>query len=267
MPLERLWTDQQLISLDNTVKQLRRTRTVATSPDSEKGFVGRLLHRNESTPIDRQAVLLDARNLANNASDFFAAKISQSSDGEYEFELWQDTLSDSEKRYKGKQTTYARTQPVEVGLSMISTLRLLTVDKYSIMKFWLADYNNLGITSPNELDNSRIGVVAPLSGDYLMASLLRNMLLRSGKEGFPLRLAALNSKLDNILFEEGQMGEDFKNLPAIGIFLDAIQTTNTGNIIYAAVHEQFPTKDIYKPKITSTEFKPSSKIRKFMNQK
>lgn len=254
--LERLWTDQELQGITDTVVHLRKMRTAAFEQEPQG------VHRLFSHRIPQEVVLFDARELASNAGNFFAATVSHATDGRHEREAWLDGISMARRKYRGKEaSTHAKTTPTDVGESMISKLRNLSIDPAYVVNWWIAIANNLGANSADDLIKRGVGVVSPLSGDYLMATTLRGYLDMTRGEAYPLKLAIANRQPSLVIFERGEQGMPFDELREIGIFQDIAQTGDTGRALHAALVKEYPSHTIFEPK-GRVEFKPSEKIVK-----
>lgn len=252
--LERLWTDRDLQGITDTVVYLRKMRTAAFEKEPE-GIRALFVHR-----IPQEVVLFDARELASNAGNFFATTISHATDGRHEREAWLDRISLARRKYKGKETsTHAKTVPTDVGQNTISKLRDLSIDPAYVVNWWITLANNLGANSTDDLIQRGVGVVSPLSGDYLMATTLRSYLDMTRGGAYPLKLAIANRDVSSVIFERGEQGMPFGELREIGIFQDVAQTGETGRALHAALAKAYPSHTVFEPR-GRVEFEPSRKI-------
>lgn len=264
MAVESLWTNQQMVGFNNTTLTLRRIRSTATGESPKQGLLGRF--RKDTPTIDSQDALMDAERLGIAAGNFMGARISNTLNGQLEHEEWQDILSDTQKRYEKYDTsTYTRTTMMDVvGNSILGRLRNLHIDPNYMLRWEFVIQNNLGVDHVNELSERGIGILSPLSGDYLLACAYSSYLDRKKGKAFNVRPAALSRNLDTVV-----LPKDKNNLPAltgsseIGIYLDAMETGNTGRALFEAISKEYGFKKIHAPKSTNAEFEPSSKIKEF----
>ena len=268
--IRRLWSDEELFSMNHTLDLVRRMRTAATIQTPSFGLRTKkalvtLLGGKESLHSPDEA-MSDAQNLSNAAADFFAAKIHNKKYGKKEYGLWQKLLRDQNKQYiLYAPTTYARTSLSEViGNSFIGRLRNLSIDPEHTITWDLLENNNLGASSIDELLEKDIGIVSPFSGDYIMAKTFSTYLKRTKGKALDLCPIALNQELSAANFARNDEGEHYFNYKqAIGIYLDTIETGNTGATILEGLEQIYRDKTIYAPRKDKIEFKDSKKQEKF----
>ncbi len=272
--IKRLWRDEELIGMPKTISLLRKMRTAAvmhkpTISLSVRKILNHLLGGQEQI-YSQQEALLHAEELADAAGNFFAAKLSKTTQGNTEFQKWQDLLSDAGRQYNlYGTTTYARTSLGEVvGNSIIGRLRNVHIDPKYMMQWDLLENNNLGADSIEKLVNQDIGVISPLSGDYLMASVYSSYLRCTIGKSFPTHAAALSRDLSKIVLPINADGHlPFEDKPAIGLYIDTTQTGDTARVLFRVVQEMYPQKTIHRPKFENTEFVQSDRIKKYWETK
>ncbi|MBI2632124.1 hypothetical protein HYW75_03910 [Candidatus Pacearchaeota archaeon] len=230
--VKRLWTDEEITSIPKTVEVLRRMRTAATMQKPK--LVTRAITKlnnffgGQGQIYSQQEALLYAERLADAAGDFFAAKLSRTTQIKQEYEKWQDLLLEAEKRLVVyRPTTFIGTSLREVvGKSIIGRLRHIAVDSHHTLQWDLLENNNIGATTVEELINENVGVFSPLSGDYLMATFYSSYLRRTRGKTFLTRAVALDKNLGEVFFPLDYEGKiPFSDKPSIGIYID---TTETG---------------------------------------
>ena len=264
---KRLWKDEEIIGMNETMLRLRRMRSSATMRGWSIGVLAKKFGLRLQGIIEPehspQESLSDARQLADAAADFFATRISRTSNAKQEFQKWQDLLSDAQKQYRlYAVTTYARSKLVDaVAQTVIGRLRNLHIDPDYMMNWDCTVGNNLGIESTNELLERNIGVVSPLSGDYLSASTYQSYLRRTKGRTFPLTPAAMSGDLSHVVLLQGEDGSlPFADKDEIGFFLDATETGNTGRALASHMSQLYPEKIVHKPIEEKVEFTRSKKI-------
>ncbi|HLC75685.1 MAG TPA: hypothetical protein VJB82_01005 [Candidatus Peribacterales bacterium] len=264
---KRLWKDEEIIGMNETMLRLRRMRSAATMHSWSIGVLAKKFGLRLRGIIEpehsQQESLSDAQKLADAAADFFAARISKTSAGKQEFQKWQDLLSDAQRQYRLYAiTTYARSKLVDaVGQTVIGRLRNLHIDPDHMMNWDFTEGNNLGIESTDELLEKNIGIVSPLSGDYLSASTYQAYLRRTKGKTFPLTPAAMSGDLSHIVLLQGEDGSlPFADKDEIGFFLDATETGNTGRALASHMSHLYPEKIVHKPIDEKVEFTQSQKI-------
>lgn len=263
---ERLWSDEDIIGMDRTVLQLRKMRSAITGdlPSAIFRFrqmVKRALFQTDTRTETSEEILLKAENLADAAGDFFAAHLSNITDGSHELELWQHKVSEAEALYgMYKISTYARSSMSDVvGNSIIGRLRNIHIDPEHMLHWDLVKNNNLGSTSVHDLiQKSDIGILAPLSGDYLMASTYSAYLRRTEGKTFPTKAVALNRNLTKIVLPEA-----FQEKSEIGLYIDTTETGNTSRVLFENIQNAYPGEKVHKPNMERVEFSQSKKMRKY----
>lgn len=266
---ERLWNDQELQNIAGTIQSLRRIRTAATW--TENPIVVRVKNLLGVQIEDRsQAALSDAERVALSAANVLAGKLTSTLVGT-EHEEWNDTLSDTARRYgKTGESTFARTTNLDVGLSRLDILKSLSVDPDHMLVWELTKANNLGAKSVDQLLAGKIGVFSPLSGDYLLANILRSYLERTRGKTYPLAPVASNSNLSRSVLPRKDGKLPFSEQKEIGIFLDVVRSGKTGATVYTTLKESYPTHVVHEPPKRFVRFQPSRKLldaRKQLQQK
>lgn len=277
MPTERLWTDRQLKGMTDTVVYMRKIRTAATADGSSvSSRTGRLMSilrisnpESVNTAKSREVILFDAERLGATAGNFFAARLSDTSSGNLELEEWQDTLSDVRKQYKkykeSTHTKYTKTETLEVvRKTMPYRFRLLSIDPDYMLRWDLTLNNNLGAENADQLINNDIGVISPLSTDYIMSCTYSSYLQKTQDRTFLTKPAALSSDLRLVVLPKDKEGREvFELVPEIGIYIDTTVTGNTGRLLFQAVKEAYPNQRVLEPRATKTDFKQSNKMQDF----
>ena len=187
-----------------------------------------------------------------------------------EFEKWQDLLLDAEKQYLlYGTTTYAKTSILEVARnSIIGRLRHIHIDSYHTLHWDLLGNNNLGVESIGELINKDVGVISPLSGDYLMASVYSSYLRRTRGKSFPTRAAALSKDLSEIVLPvDGKGNLPFADKSIISIYIDTTETGDTARALLKKLQVVYSQKTIPTPNLERSEFTPSKKIERYWNSR
>lgn len=267
--VKRLWTDEEIIAMPATIDLLRRMRSAAVSQYSFYIRSRRALNHffgGQEQIHSQQEALSHAEELADAAGDFFAAKLSKTARGKTEYERWQDLLSDGERQYKLYGTaTYARTTLREVvGNSVIGRMRHLHIDANHTLEWDLLENNNLGADTIDGLINQGVGVISPLSGDYLMAKVYSSYLQRKRGKSFAVRAAALSRDLSVVTLPVNAGDAPvFDDKPAIGIYIDTTETGNTGRALFEYLQTIYPQKTVHEPKFERTEFTQSKKIERY----
>jgi hypothetical protein len=267
-----MWTNEQLAGMGDTISTLRRMRTVATGAPS-MSLRERLSVLFKKPQIDedvmegqRQGVLYDAEHLASAAGTFFASHISHTHEEVKAQQAWLDGLSDALKKYgKFRETTYRKTETFMVATaSLVSRLRYLSIDPTYVLDWELTQNNNLGLKEIGELRSRNIGVVSPLSGDYLMACVYRSYLKIKHGNTFAVSPAALSRDVRTVVLQRTPTGTGvFDHTTRIGMYMDTTQSGNTGKVLYAAVKAQYPKATVYEPPVEFVEFIPSKRINEF----
>jgi len=271
--VERLWKDEEIIGMNLTISLLRRMRSAAVTPIPSRSLrfhraLNHFFRENEEIHPPQEA-LADAQHLATAAGDFFAATISRTAHSTTEFQKWQDFLSDSQKQYNlYTPITYARSILTDVvGNSLIGRMRNLHIDPDYTINWELLKNNNLGAHRIRELLELNIGIFSPLSGDYLMANVYSAYLRRTRDKTFALRTVALSQDLSEMTLPITDEGLPFEEKNIIGIYIDTVQTGNTGRILFAKLQEMYPQKRILPPREEDVPFTPSGKIEKYWQER
>lgn len=268
--VKRLWKDEELTGMEETISSLRRMRSAAVTHAPTLSLrirrtFNHLLGGQEQI-YQQQEALSHAEELANAAGDFFAAKISKTTQENTELEKWQDLLSDAGRYYRlYGAITYARTSLIEVvGYSIIGRLRNVHIDPNYMLQWDLLENNNLGADSIEKLVTQDIGVISPLSGDYLMASIYSSYLKRTRGKSFPTRAAALSKDLSVIVLPISADGNvPFEDKSTIGIYIDTTETGETARALFRKLQETYPQKTVHKPKFERTEFTQSKNMERY----
>ncbi len=265
----RLWTNEEVRDMQITVYQLRRMRTAAvmTTPTRSLRIWKWLDHAvgGSEKIYSQQEALTHAQELADAAADYFAANISNTKKGTVEKQKWQDLLNDSQRQYAlYDTTTYAGTNQLQVvKYDLINRLRNLHIDPEYMLRWDLLENNNLGAPSFSAVLNQSMGIISPLSGDYLVASTYSSYLRRTGRRTFPTRAVALSKDLSEMFLPTNEGKLPFEDQSVIGIYIDVTETGNTARALFRKLQETYPKKRIHKPNTKRVEFTPSKKIDKF----
>ena len=268
--VKRLWNDKELIGMNETIHRLRKMRSAVVTPESSiplrlKKAFNHLLGGQEKIYLP-QEVLEQAKELADAASDFFAAKLSRTNQRNKEFEKWHDLLSAADRQYHLYGiTTYARSSLRDVvGNSLIGRMRHVYIDPDYMLNWDLLKNNHLGASSIEKLIEQDLGVISPLSGDYLMASFYSSYLRRTRGKSFSAHAAALSSDLSKVVLPVNASGKPaFKEKSAIGIYIDTTATGNTAQALFTAIQAVYSGKKVYRPKLEDTKFTQSEKMESY----
>ncbi len=266
---ERLWSDSELIDMGQTIEHLRKIRTAAVhglQPPKTgiRGFLERKIGGVLPVPEDRQQVLRDGETLANTAAAYLTRRIIRSERDPARKEAWEELLESVHERYgKFPTTSFAQTPGIEVAGSTLSHLRATHVDPSYMLNWDLFVSNNLGYRNLGELLNAPIVVVAPLSGDLLLAAIHRAQIAINRKRTFHLRTAASSKDLRQIVLPD--LSEELsQSYQEVGIFLDVVDTGRTSQALAGAFRESYPGLQIHLPQTKRIEFQPSKRIRTAM---
>ena len=266
---ERLWTNKELDNLLSTIDTLRRLRSATTLgmepfPSGIMGTWGRWRHPERfQEPADRHNVLLDAEDLGIKAGNFLAERLAKDTRDPAKFESWNETLERTRESYKGYEAlTFAATGNLEVPGSIITHMRALHSDPEYMLKFDLLHHNYLGAGNIEGLVQKRLTIVAPLSGDFLLAAVYRAYLEQTRGRTFHLKAAALSRNLQGVVIPNDELMEEN---PEIAIFLDVTETGETARALLSALNSSYPDKVIHEPGIEGMRerylgFKPSKKM-------
>lgn len=267
---ERIWTDRELQGLGNTVITLRKIRTAATAQMElpKAGFSGFLSRRfgddRFPAPENRLAVLEDAERLGFAAGDYLATRLAHERRDPELLGQWESSISETTTKYGSfPGTTFAKTNNLDVIGSTLSRMRMIVGDPEHMMRWDLLENNRLGVSTIDDLSERDIHIIAPLSGDFLIACVYQATLEKTRGETFKLRAAALSRNLGGAVLAPIETGEQTE----IGIFMDVIDTTRTGTALHKALMQAYPLATIHLPSSTPTNdvpFKPSARlIRRF----
>ncbi|MDO8555612.1 MAG: hypothetical protein Q7R96_00370 [Nanoarchaeota archaeon] len=270
--IQRLWDDRDIEGMGETVVILRRMRNAATlhTPSLSMRIHRCLNHLFGGTEEihTQQTALADAETLAQAAGDFFAAKISKTTHHTDEFQKWQDLLFDANNQYLlYTPMTYAQTSLNEVvGYSLIGRMRNTRIDPSYMLTWDLLKNNNLGTNSIRELLNENIGIISPLSGDYLMACFYSSYLQRTKGKSLSVHAAALSKDLTTLTLPKDAQGNNpFMNKPCIGIYIDTTETGNTAEALFQGLQTIYQGKKIHTPmrETSKATFVPSNKMIRY----
>lgn len=267
--MPRLWTDEEVVLMGKTVDVLRKIRTAATQePSHVLSFVKRGVAAALGNPyweIRPEMALKDAEQLGDVASRAMALRIAERRDKGEGIQDWQEALQDMVEYYLDySSSTFAQSTLTNVvGAAFISRLRALNVDPDCLLRYELVDNNNLGVTKVSELSDDRRVVIAPLSGDFLLASTYRHFLkIRNGKT-FHLRPAALSKDLTHSTLPLETDDPKLAQAQEVGIYIDTIATGSTGRALHEAVQKKYPEKKVQMPNHTGKDFVQSPKLEAF----
>lgn len=231
--------------LVGTIDTLRKIRTVASPGDSRFQF--------NSKPYP-EVPIGNAQGLAVAAGNYLALRATNLDNGRQEREEWQDILSDVSRFYaQEKGTSFTRNDPSGAALSVYKTVNQLTVCTDVSLGWMFSAKNNFGYNAINRLLDSFVGVVAPLSGDYLQATFYRAYFALTRDRTFPLKLAVPSAKLRRVLLQRGNLGKPFDEIEEIGIFLDIVETGETGRSVYNSLKKEYPDKLIYQQQMDARQ--------------
>lgn len=267
---EQLWTDEEVLGMDATYHTLRRMRTAATMIEPTLFLrMGRTINNllgGQARIYSKQEALLQAEELANAAGDFFAAKLSKTTHDKKEFEKWQDLLSVAQRQYElYQEATFSKAALKNaVGDSLLGRMRNLHVDPRYMLEWDLLENNNLGVETIKELINQDIGIISPLSGDYLLSKIYSSYLKHTRGDSFSVRAVALSEDLSRLVLPLDKEGNlPFENKKTIGIFIDTTATGNTARVLFEILQEAYPQKIISEPTFKTSEFTKSKKLKKY----
>lgn len=249
--------ERELPVVGSTLVNLRKIRAVAAPSDA------RLFYKSSPYPAE---AIGDAVNLSLAAGNYLALRAADLGNGRVEKEIWQDELSSVEKKYSGQRpVTSANTTAEEVSLSIIDRVQTLSVDPNHLLNYEFSKANNFGVEDLIELLDREVGVVSPLSGDYLRGMIYRQFVLLTQGRTFPLKLALASNRLRRVMLEIGNLGQPIEEVSDIGIYLDAIESGRTGESVYKATKLAFPEQVVYEPPINRPELVPSKKMIRARN--
>ena len=266
--VERLWTDEEILAMPATIDLLRKMRSAAVCEPSfylrSRRTLNHLLGGQEEIHPSQEA-LSHAEELADAAGDFFAAKISKTTRRKTEYEKWQDLLSDGRRQYRiYGASTYAKTSLGEVASAFIGRLRSLHIDPRYTLEWQLLKNNNLGVDSIERLVNKNMGVISPLSGDYVMARVYSSYLRRTRGRSFPTHAAALSRDLLVVTLPVNAGGSPvFEDKSVIGIYIDTTETGNTARALFKHLQTIYPQKEVHEPRFETVEFTRSQKEERY----
>lgn len=266
----RIWTNQELRDLGSTVQILRRIRTATTAQMEPPkrgvvGFFGKLLGEREfPTPDNRLAVLEEAERLGFAAGNYLATRfIRDNRDGQL-LKAWESVLDETSVKYSDfPETTFAKTKNIDVIGSTLARMRVIYGDPSHMIKWDLFENNRLGASSIDALLTKKVTIIAPLSGDFLIAAVYQTYLEKTRRKTFKLKAAALSRNLKGVVLPDLGNQSDKE----IGIYMDVVDSTKTGTALLHAAREEYPLARIHTPSTTPTNdipFRPSARlIRKF----
>ncbi|MBI3485654.1 hypothetical protein HY025_01775 [Candidatus Daviesbacteria bacterium] len=265
--LERLWTDTELDNIESTITNLRRIRSASTCglEPPKTGLLAVLSNlRQPPIPIDRQKVLKDGERLADAAASFLATRIIRNEKDQSYMEIWTQLLQETTNQYyRYPIATFARTTKAEVAVSTIDHLRAISIDPQYVLNWGLFKGNKLGARNLEELLKSNITIIAPFSGDLLLAAIYKTQLDLIKGRSFPLRAAGLSKDLhDSTLPDFSKIEES--NPQEVGIFLDIVQSGHTGKALANALRTSYPSLIVHEPQMKRVEFRPNEKIRRVL---
>ena len=131
--------------------------------------------------------------------------------------------------------------------------------KYQL--YWdFFENNKLGVSIDDLQD---MGIISPLSGDYLIASFYSSYLRRTRGKSFDTHTAALSKDLSVVVLPLADGKYPFEDKSKIGIYIDTTETGNTARALLKKVQECYPEKTILPPKKEITEFTASKKIEEY----
>jgi hypothetical protein len=260
MTPEHLWTPEQLRGIRETHDTMRRLRTAASNYLGIQGIINKMTFFNNAetiNPKNKDLVLLDAEKLGTTMADFVASRLTNTSDGKKELEEWQDTLSSMKSEYKQyKVSTYSKTNII--GATIALRLRNLKSNPNIMLNWDLTINNNLGAGSIDELIEKDIGIISPLSTDYLIVTSYSSYLMRARDRSFMVKPAALNQDLTKAALPKESGGNRFfEKYKEIGVFIDTTNTGKTGERLYNSVKKEYQDKVVYKPPSKYVLFTPT----------
>lgn len=264
--LERLWTDKEIDHIEDTITALRKIRSAAVLglEPPKTGVIGLLANLRGQLPVpeDRQRVLSDGEDLAHAAAAFLAKRVVKGERDVERRDAWEEVLLRTTEHYgRYPVTTFAKTSRNEVSQSTIFNLRAMSIDPRYMLNCNLFRENRLGAIDLNSLLAARLVVVAPLSGDLLLAAIHREQVELTRGQSFHLRTAAISKDLKHTVISDlkPEMEQGFQ---AVGIFLDAIESGSTGRVLATSLRDQYPQFTVHEPQTSRVEFVPSQKIRR-----
>lgn len=263
--LARLWTDQDLVSLESTIINLRKIRGAATfglePPKTGIRAALAMLGRRVPIPEDRQKVLHDGENLAEAAALFMTTRIVKNQRDQSAMDKWEHFLQETTDQYRRYPvTTFARTTRTEVAISTVGHLRAISIDPGYVLDWDLFRGNRVGANNVTELLRNRTTLVAPLAGDLLLAAIYRAQLKLARGQTFPLKTVAMSKDLKHFVLPD--LSAEAEERRDVGVFLDIVESGNTSKVLYQALRSSYPDLRVYEPQMQRVEFQPSSKIRR-----
>lgn len=128
---------------------------------------------------------------------------------------------------------------------MIGRLRLVSEKPEEFLSWDLTENNYLGASSLDELVEEDIGVIAPLSGDYMLTSVYSNFLKWHKDSTFDVEPIIIGKVLKNPIYARN---DDellvFEDKSKIGIYLDTKETGATSEAIYTFLKKSYANSNI-----------------------
>lgn len=266
--LHRLWHDEEIMGTLQTIQCLRQMRTAATLDTlpitlKTRNLVRRVVGGDIIQLGNPQLVLAEAERLADRAADYFAHSLHKKSETKGKYELWRDHLSEAEKTYEDfDPTSFANTSPKEVIISIMGALSALRIDPDHLLHNELVTANHLGFRRLEHIGQVKSAVIAPLSGDYLLASTFSKYLGERG-QSFSTHAVALSPDLTKAVFPS-DLEARLADIDSIGIYLDTVQTGRTGSSLHQKLQDKLDGKKIvHAPNSKKVPFKESPETEAF----
>lgn len=252
---ERILGDRELKLTDITVTQLRAMRTAAFP---SHGFLSRF---QRTSPLPVQEIATDARNLSTTAGSYLALRASGLETGIREREELEHVIADVKTKYREyRPGSFTGTKSMDPAESIIDKLKTLSIDPDHALRWELVESADFDVDSVADFLDREIGLVSPLSGDYLRGSIYRSFLFYTQDRTFPYQMAIASIDLRSVVLEAGNLGRSFEELTEIGIYLDISASGSTGEAVYRAVSLAYPDKTVFEPPIYKGTLPPSDKM-------
>ncbi len=244
--------ESNLGAMQETIAQLRDIRRAVTIPQGRPLTNLILPRRYASSSVDRQVLLSEAKIIAGACGDYVSAAITEGSDKQTLRERWIDVLSEAIGTYRRTEQLSANKVHLRESSYWVFDHALNLMINPSFLAWDMLVHNNMGVEDLKKLIERKIGVIAPLSSDFLIASIFRSYLKRTEGETFNLYSMA-------VAVGEGRTVVHYAaaDSPELSFYLDKAYVGSTGEAAYEALKDVFPNKVIHVPNKTRVKDVPS----------
>ena len=240
-----MFIDGNLDAVGQTVQQLRDVRRAVTrpgrrplkdviKPSTRYGFSGR----------ERQVFLAEAGILGADMGNYFAAIASDNGQAKILREKWLDTLGQFNGRFNNLSPLSSSNGSNVEQMSYWILDHVLNVGAEPNYVAWeLLAHNNMGEAAGiDEALGREVGIVAPLSTDFLIAAVFCGYLDQT--HGKTFQLAPIAIAVD----EGGTVLSIFTaHMKEVAIYIDGVGEGQTARAAYGMVKEIFSDRPIHKP--------------------